>query len=297
MKLEFDLENITSTEFGVGLGTAGNPVYRKVAPDGEVQDALVEMVTMTWKSMQKSDAGPSEFEFSEKYESTEYLTVSVNEDYVKRLKMLHELHFVTPDAFALHHSENIFCYFARLIDKNNCNLTALRTASQFKSVSNGRALYLRDELRIFKDPIFKLDRDFDILIDLKHIHIWRPNAFVTLGALKQEVLRAVPTNIALLQTAIPFVDFDNIQIYSQGHIRAARYLASIRKQNLDGIDSLELQKLCERAQISLQVSNGIVRVDDQNIPKFLQALDRRIYVDELDPSKPESYVAASREKL
>ena len=247
--------------------------------------------------MKESDEEPKEFEFSEKYESTEYLTVSVNEDFARRLKMLHELHAIAFDAYALHEQDDIFCYFARLFDSNYNHLTALRRASQFKSISNGKALFLKDELQIVKEPIFKLDRDFDVLVDLKNIHILRPNAFVTLGAFQQEVLGAVPTNIAILRKAFPFVDFDNIQMYSLNRIRAARYLANIRKHFSKGIDCNALQKLCEKAQINLHVFNDIVTVEDQDILKFLYALDRRIYVDELDPSSPEIFVAASRDKL
>ena len=297
MKLDFDLGSVSTTEFGVGLGSAGNPTYRSILADGDVQDALLEMVKDTWKSMQEHEDGPKRFDISDKHGGTEYLTIQKNETLAKRLSNLHEKKYISHDAFALQRPSEIFCYFTRLIDENNHRLTALRRATHFKSITNGKAMLFRDELRIFNEPVFKLDRDFDLLIDSSFIHVWRSNAFVSLGALNQEILAAVPSNISQLSTKLPFVDFVNIQEYAQEHVRAAKYLASIRSQNLAGIEIHALLDLCEKSQIELTEFQGVIFVDNKSILKFLQALDRRIFVDELDPRRPEGYVAASRSKL
>lgn len=297
MNLDFDLGSVSTTEFGVGQGTASNPIYRKIVADGDVQDALIEMVANTCGFMQEYSVEQKGFEASEKYGGTEYLAVSVNEEFSKKLKALHDKKKLLNDAYALQQPNDIYCYFARLIDRNGRRLTGVRRASYFKSISNGRAIFFRDELRFVKDPVFKLDKDFDLLIDSKLVHIWRPNAFVILGDLKKEILKAVPKNILLLQENIPFVDFENIHEYATDRIRAANYLASMQSQNMSGIEINALMALCRKSEIKVTEFDGVLFVDDQHIMPFLQVLDRRIFVDELDPSKLERYVAFSRSKM
>src|SRR2546426_481228 len=76
----------------------------------------------------------------------------------------------------------VFCYFARLTDSKGRRLTALRRATQFKGVLKSRLLRLvTDSLKLVEDHIFKLDRDFDLLIDSANVHILRPSGFEFAG--------------------------------------------------------------------------------------------------------------------
>ena len=193
---------------------------------------------------------------------------------------------------------NIFCYFARFTDDKGQRLTALRRASQFKGVLKKQLLRLdSDQLRIVEDKIFKLDSDFDILVDSEHTHIWRPNAFEFLCGLKQVILEAVSDNIASIQRDIGFMDFDGVQNYASTHPRAADHLASIRKQNLSGITRESLENLCMNAGVRLEETNGMIAVTEGDVMDFLEALDRRRYQVEVVPGMTERFRAASRRRI
>ena len=73
MKLEFDLGNVTVTEFGVGRDDGDGQTFVAVPVDADVQGALREMVQATWDAMQRDEDGPAKYEPSEKHGSTEYL--------------------------------------------------------------------------------------------------------------------------------------------------------------------------------------------------------------------------------
>lgn len=118
-----------------------------------------------------------------------------------------------------------------------------------------------------------------------------------MGKLKKAILDAVPMNVNQIQRSIPFIDFGNIRNYASKHPRAAKYLASIRKQNLEGIDRSALKELCKKTGINTSDGRGKIKIADEHAMDFLEVLDRRRYVDELDPNTPESYRAASRQKI
>ena len=52
MKLNCDLLNIKSTEFGIGRGNGDEREYVSVPVDITVQNALIKMVIATWSEMQ-----------------------------------------------------------------------------------------------------------------------------------------------------------------------------------------------------------------------------------------------------
>ena len=52
-----------------------------------------------------------------------------------------------------------------------------------------------DTLKLVEDKVFKIDSNFDLLIDSKYGHIWRPSAFESMGKLKKAILDSVPANV------------------------------------------------------------------------------------------------------
>ncbi|MBM7855425.1 hypothetical protein JOC37_001820 [Desulfohalotomaculum tongense] len=146
--------------------------------------------------------------------------------------------------------------------------------------------------------MFKLDADFDVLIDNNYIHILRPAAFEFAGQLQQAVLEAVPKNIASLQKDLDFVDFSDIQTYAANHPRAARYLASIRTaQDTRNISYQNLKDICLRTGVEVFEKDGKLHVHNQHIMGFLEVLDRRRYELELINGKPEQFRAPSRQRI
>ena len=299
MTLAFEIKNVTVTEFGVGRGIEHGRNFSVVPVHAEVQAVLYEMVQATWNSMQKmDDEGPVAYQPSENYRSTEYLRVSRSDGLDKAIRELHEAENLPIDAKALDDPNNILCYFARFLDDQGKRLTALRRASQFKGVLRKKLLrFESDSLKIVEDDVFKLDSDFDLLIDSEQTYILRPNAFEALCDLKQAILDAVPGNVASLKQNMSFMDLSPVQSYASTHSRAARCLASIRRQNLTGITREALENLCRSTGVELQETNGMVTVADREVVGFLEVLDRRRYQVELVPDTPERFRAASRRKI
>lgn len=299
MKLEFDLEKIKLTEFGVGLDEDDDNPFVSVPVDRDVQSALRDMVLTTCNAIEQDAENLRQYEPSEKYRGNEPLYMPANDQMAPQpLLDLHKANNLPIRTGVLAEPDAIFCYFVRLTDNRNRRLTALRRATHFKGVLSKRLIRLdTDTLKLVKDNVFKLDNDFDLLIDSKHLFIWRPSAFESMGKLKQAILDAVPTNVTEIKNAIPFVDFGDIERYASEHPRAARYVASIRKQNLKVVDRSRLEELCRTTGVEIRDEAGQMTVAEGHVMGFLEVLDRRRFVDELDPQNPEPYRAASRHKI
>lgn len=300
MKLQFDLKNVEVIEFGVGRDEADERTYVYVPVDADVQAALREMVADTWVAMQEQ-ADVRRYDPSEKHAGVEYVYLPLEDELSASLRLLHEAVNLPPNANAVADPEPVFCYFARMTDNKGKHLTALRRATQFKGLLKKRHRLVRfanDALRIIDDEVFKLDTDFDLLIDDANIHILRPSGFEFVGQLQLAVLAAVPQNIKLIQKDIAFVDFDSIAAYASTHPRAARYLASIRNQKESkNIDKRALKKLCKATGVEFSDINGNIAVDEYHVMGFLEVLDRRRYEVLLVKDAPEQYRAASRQLL
>jgi len=301
MKLDFDLGNVTVTEFGLGRDDGNEQSFVTVRVGADVQNALREIASATWDAMQKDTDDPPRYEPSEKYGSTEYLYLPLDDDLATSVRELHEAASLHIDASALSEPADVFCYFARFTDKKKRRLTALRRATQFKGVLKSKNRLVRvvdDTLKIIEDTVFKLDSDFDLLVDGANVHILRPSGFEFAGKLQQAILDAVPENITAIQKDLEFVAFDGIEEYAGKHPRAARYLASIRAQEeTKSIDKSLLKKLCKQTGVDVAESKGKVTVADGNEMGFLEILDRRRYEVSLVKEKPERYRAASRKKI
>jgi hypothetical protein len=299
MNLDFDLEQVRVTEFGVGLDAGSEPTFVEVSVDADVQGALREMVQATWVAMQEHEDGPTKYEPSEKHAATEYVFLPLDDDLTSAVRDLHRANNLDLRATALDAPEGLFCYFARLIDKRRRRLTALRRATQFKGVLKKRLIrLLSDSLVLIEDRVFKLDNDFDLLVDSTNVHILRPSGFEFAGKLQQAILAAVPQNAKAIQDCLRFVQFSSVEEYASQHPRAARYLSSIRGQEgLKQTSKALLKKLCKETGVGLIESNGRLTVQSGHVMGFLEVLDRRRYQISLVEAKPERYRAASRKKI
>jgi len=156
---------------------------------------------------------------------------------------------------------------------------------------------LNDTLQIVDDTLFKLDRDFDLLIDANNVHILRPSGFEFAGKLQQAILDAVPNNVATIQAELPFVELNSIEKFAAKRPRAARYLASICEKQIKDIDKAALKNLCKSTGVDISESEDKVIITNGHEMAFLQVLDRRRYLVELVTGKPEKFVAGSRKPI
>jgi hypothetical protein len=215
------------------------------------------------------------------------------------VRQLHTATNLPLDAGALGSLSDVFAYFARFTDRSAQQLTALRRANQFKGALKSRFLRLdTNALKLVPDRLFKLDRDFDLLVNSHSVHILRPSGFEFTGKLQEAILAAVPENITTIQRGLPFVDFSGIKAYAMKHPRAARYLASIQSQEeFKNIDKRALKALCRQTEVAFTGSKGRIKVADDHVLGFLEVIDRRRYYVELVKGSPERFKAASRQKL
>ena len=299
MNLKFDTSNVKVTEFGVGRDDGYGRGFNHITVDRNVQGALQEMAGATWAAMRGQTNNPPSYEPSEKHASIEYTHLPLNDNMAEAMRKLHEANNLPPDSTALADTEKVFCYFARFTDSQKRKLTAVRRATQFKGVLKSRLLRLdTNALKLIENRVFKLDHDFDLLIDSENIHILHPSGFEFVWQLQEAIMAAVSTNVTLLKEDITFVDFDVIENYASKHPRAARYLASIRSENKAvNIDSGRLQKLCADNGVELTETNGMLLLEDKHVMGFLEVLDRRRYEIELVADTPEHYRATSRSKI
>jgi Domain of unknown function (DUF4868) len=297
MPAQFNVNAAEIVEFGVGTDEGRSQRYVSVPIDAEVQAALREMVLATRKEM-KAAGDASTYDPGEKYSGHENLRLPIDSDLASHVLLIHNAANLPSEPKALSDPTNVFCYFTRMRDGKS-RLTAIRRATSFKGVLKSRLLqFTTDALKIVPDKIFKLDQDFDLLVDDTGIQILRPAGFEFVGALEGAILGAVPKNVKALKGDLPFVEFDGIETYASKHPRAARYLASIRtQQETKNVDKGNLKDLCHRTGVKFIEAKGKLVIDEGSIMDFLGVLDRRLYEVELVKGEPESFRAASRSRI
>ncbi|MCL1164048.1 DUF4868 domain-containing protein [Shewanella chilikensis] len=301
MPINFDFENVNITEFGLGLDSP-NRGFVFVPVDEVVQKSLVEMVSFTKTQMQDKASSMATYQPSEKYASIEYLTFSINDPLVQELKTLHESENVPEDCSAFDNINQCFAYFVKLTDNNQQRITAVRRSTQFKTLIKKRhklVQYVDNTLKSLEETVFKLDNDFDFIIQNDLIHILRPSGLEFIAQLQKAIMDAVPANIASIASEIDFVNFDSISQYAQNHPRAARYIASIKSQSeAINISQDKLERYCEKTNVVTNIVDGKINLDSSQIMGFLEVLDRRRYeIDLKDDGESEVYRAPSRSRV
>lgn len=297
--MDFELNAIRTVQFGVGRDDGDDHAFHCVMVDEAVQAALGEMAAETWATMQRLANEPVRYEPSEKHSGCEHVYLPLDDELAVRMRNLHEAINLDIDQNALDDTEAMFCYFAKFTDERGRNLTALRRATQFKGVLKSRLIWQNgDALKLMDDRVFKLDKDFDLLVDNQRIHILRPSGFEFAGKLQEAILDAVAGNVLTLHADLPFVQFAGIQDYASTHPRAARYLASIRsQQEVARIDRQHLLDACAATGVEITEDGEQIVVDDRNVMGFLEVLDRRRYEVKLVPDEPEQFRAPSRTRI
>lgn len=301
MPLEFNFNAVRATEFGVGRDDDAEGNFSLIPVDADVQTALQEIAAGTWQAMADTEDGSQDYQPSEKYSSQEYLVAPIDGDVVARIRNLHLANNLALDATVLEEPGEISCYFAKFTDSRGRRLTAVRRATQFKGLLKSRNRLVRfvtDALQIVEDETFKLDHDFDLLIDSTQVHILRPSGFEFIAKLQEVIREAVPDNIASIGEDMPFVDFAGIQDYASQHTRAARHVASIRSQReTQNVSQSLLKKACKSHGVEVKTKGGKLTVAPGSEMTFLDILDRRMYELELVENSPEKYRAGSRRRV
>lgn len=299
MSIDFDFDSITSTEFGVGLEENRQRAFFVMNTDAETKKELGRMLVDTKVSLENVSAGPALYSPAEKYSDRENLYLPVADEMVAQFVDLHTASNLPTNDEALEDKDKIFCYFARFTDGSNRQVTAIRRASQFKSIGRRRVVWVIDDtLTVVDSPLFKLDHDFDFILDANRVHILRPRGLEFIGRLQEQILAAVSRNISVLAAEASYVDWQSIADYASSHTRAARYLASVRSAGwARNVDRRALVRLCRDNGVDARVVSGRVSIDDSDVIGFLEVLDRRRYGIALVAGTPENFRATSRRQV
>jgi hypothetical protein len=291
------MANVVHVEFGVGRESDEQAVFSFIPTDDEVQNALKEMVVAT-QTQFEAMGKPSRYDPAEKHAPKEYLILPLSDGLSKTLLDLRDLGNVGSNAGALT-DPSLFCYFAKLKDKRGRHLTAIRRATQFKGTVGKRFMqFTTDALKLIRTNVFRLDVDFDLLLDAKDVHILRPSGFEFLCKTQEAIMASAMGNSNTMAPALAFVDLTTIAAYAGRHPRAARLLASIKSSgNYKNIDRAALSRLCKQNGVTLTPAKGKLVIKAGDEMAFLETLDRRRYELELVKQSPERYRAASRDRV
>lgn len=299
MPLAFGLDTIDTVEFGVGRDNEDGTEFVVIPVDANVQQALREMASNSQKIIDAAEGDVPNYQPSEKYESPEYIVTPTQGDYSGTLRHLHTAQMIPTDAAALDDPTNVSCYFARFSNHGGQHLTAVRRAAQFKGILKNRLLQIgTDALKIVEQKTFKLDNDYDVLVEDDKIHILRASGFAVVAALHDVIQAAVPSNVARMQAQMPFIDFAPIETFASQHPRAAKILASICSEDeARNVSKERLFASCQECGVSVLMDGDTIRVTTGSELKFLEVLDRRRYRFQLVEGQVENYRAASRKKV
>lgn len=299
--MNFDQNNVTLTMlFGYFEDTQGqNARHVQIPINPEVQNELKAMLLNTIQKLGLPATSQTLPVFSpaEKYSSEEHLQLPLATEYVADLVATIGLQNLPSNINALDSISELEYYYAVFTDSRNRKLFAFRRAAQFKGVIKSKLTIINGGVLTLMDtPVFRLDNDFDYIVDNLNIFILRPSGFEFTTNVHGAVIQSAAVNATTIAASVVFLDISRISNYAGTHVRAARLLAAIRSRNdLHLIDRQLLIDACQQFGILIsQNQAGAIGPDDGHEYDFLCIIDRRAYTATLIPNQPEKYEAASR---
>lgn len=282
---------IVSVEFGICRATLAESVL--VPVDAKVQELLKDMVKATHISLGST---LDKYEPSQDYGPDRKLFLNLGDPLAAEFQAFWGDANRPLDVQAMSEPQNITAYFCVLHHKGGDYIIGIRRATQFKAVLKARLLqFLDDSLKAVDDNVFKLDHDFDVIIEDEKVLINRITAFELLANIEAQVQVAAGENCTLLAQKLTFIDFTQVKRYVSTHKRAARVVAALSaRTDLTQTTLQNLRRECSRSGVDVRIVKGqLVPSKGQEIA-FLNLLDRRRYAIKLIDGKWEQYEAGSR---
>ena len=295
--MNFDFNEIETTLFGVCTRQSGNVQFFEVSVTPDVELAIGQMAQSTMNVMQRVSESPTAYEPSERYSGLQHLQIRLDDPIVAFFANLqHVTSFEPGGNILIREPRTVFCYLGRFIDSSNRRLIGIRRSSTFKGVLNQKSRMMRlvdDELRMMSDDLFRLDNDFDVLVDDEQVYILRVPGFELIGGLQETIKAAAARNVQTLSDRLPFVDI-SIGDPQSVTITMARQLAAVKQQQLDDITMESLRDTCDQNGVLYSLVNGRLKFERDDLDDLLDVLDRRLFLDRLVPDNPTRYKAGSR---
>jgi hypothetical protein len=297
MNVPFDFDNLTAVEFFVCLDADGGEQFWQVPVDGDVQEALQEMLGSTVIQLQL-DSDVPQFEPGEKYAAIEPSVVPLDAEYMEKVRSIYEADHFDTNADALSEVSELAFYFAAFHDNEGRKLLGIRRASQFKGIVHARnrlVSVIDDTLKLIDRNVFRLDQDFDYLVSETTVLILRPSGFEYTAAVEGAMSEHASEMLESLNNTVACVDFASLQDFVASHRRAARLVASLHaRADIDQTSPKLLKRGCKANQIGFTVTDARICPQEGSEMAFLEYLDRRRYPVNLIDEEQEYYVAASR---
>lgn len=294
------IEDFRSIEFGICIeGNEGEEFYR-IPIDDSVRESLSDMYDAFYESYDSVEGEAEEFQASEKYASTEKLSMQLNQDSLESIRALYNEDAIQVNAINLSTvASSIVYYFAIFRVGPRTKKIAIKRPSQFKGLLKKKLIHFMDDtLQVIPDDVFKLDYDFDFIITRNNIEILHPMGFIFIANIDEEIQRTAVEATQALSERIAFIDFNSIAPFVETSKTAAKLISSIKsRDDLEQTSQQKLMRTCRALGINVRVRRGLVVPEDADILNFLHVLDRREYVVDVTEQAPEIYIAASRKKV
>ena len=299
MANNFNYENVTTVNFGVSLKTDTGSRMFEIEIGDDIQQILVENLNETTENLRSSV--PEPFDPGQLYGSYAYVFLPLSSPLAETARALYNLDDLDVNANALDFPDNIEYYFAIFYDAQGNKLVAVKRAQQFKVTVRARGRLVRKfdgTLKTIEDDIFKLDKDFDFIIDGDSIHIYRPTSFNLIGEVDQAVFAAAQANLQDVSHRIGFVNLESLEEMVQQSKKAAKYIASISmRADLERFSLERIKEEARRARVNIVDNAGVLRPTEGEELAFLQLLDSRRFQHRFTDDEDEVYEAPNRRRV
>jgi hypothetical protein len=299
-----EIDDFRNIEFGLALIIDNTEVFYRIPVDDTVKGALVEMRDEFYRQFDATSTEPAiQFLPSEKYSSTEKLKANLNADYLTAIRDLYTNNSIPISNTQLSEiASEISYYFAIFDNQNGTKEVAIKRPNQFKGLLKKKNRLMRiidDTLQLIPDDIFKLDNDFDFIVESdNNVNILHPAGFIYISNMDELILSSVVETVSQLNDTVTFVDFNALTDYISRSKRAAKLIASIKsREDLEDTSQEKLIARCASLRIDIRMDNGKICPHDDQIIDFLNVLDRRQFDIDITENGPEIYVASNRKKV
>ena len=300
MRAEFNFDAIRSVEFCVSVREHDDHINYLVPTDNSVQNALRDILAATVRQFEAlAGATAPPFELSEKYAAREALVADLASEEMITLRSLHGEEGWPPHSGALRQPGDIAYYFAVFRDDLQRKLLGVRRAAQFKGVFKSRLVQLMDNsLTLVGDHVFKLDNEFDFLIDPQHVYILHPAAVEHIAKIEELVAAKARDRALSLAGVVEFADFGRIAEFALRHKRAARLVVSLASRpDLDRIQKKRFVALAADTDVAIEKLGRKIQPAIGAEIAFLELLDFRRYTVAIKTGPKEAFVASSRRPI
>jgi len=243
---DIDIQNVTSVNFGIGLRSNGNLYF--VPTDGNMKEALKEMISATVNGFGAIDSDWEAYDISEDYGARRRVFCPRGDEFMAVFSDLFNAGALDDLANLPDHVNDIEMYFAEITDNQNRRMIGARKATQFKGTVKARNRLVRmvnDTLSIIEDTVFKLDSEFDVLVTDANVYVLNDGKMQQLGEIVSRVAATAKDKVQAIEDEITFLDLSRIKEKIEKHPRVARYAASIAKNPT--IANFQKDKIAELA--------------------------------------------------